>query len=57
MKYLLVFILIFITGRINAQITLRNILEQKYTPENVRETIIPKNEYHPYPKAPFYMTG
>ena len=34
-----------------AQVTPRNILEKKYTLENIKQLLIPKNEWKPYPKT------
>jgi len=52
MKYLLIFCVIAWQLPANAQIKLRNILGRQYTQAYLQKVIIPKNDYHPYPKSP-----
>lgn len=52
MNKLLTTVLLFISILGQAQVTQRNILIKKYSLEDVKKTLIPKNEYKPYPKTP-----
>lgn len=52
MNKLLATILLFVTIFGQAQVTQRNILGKKYSLEDVKKMLIPKNEYKPYPKTP-----
>ncbi|WP_394994089.1 heparinase II/III family protein [Emticicia sp.] len=51
MNKLLTTVLLFISILGQAQVTQRNILIKKYSLEDVKKTLIPKNEYKPYPKT------
>ena len=39
-------------SEIQAQVTLRNILAQKYSMEQVKQSLVLKDQYHPYPTTP-----
>ena len=48
------FILLFVLGfsEIRAQVTPRNLLAQKYSVEQVKQALLSRNQYHPYPTTP-----
>lgn len=52
MKTLLTFLLMSFTLLCQAQVTQRNILGSKYTLDYYKSSIIPKNQWKPYPKTP-----
>ena len=52
MKKILATVLLLISILGQAQVTQRNILGKKYSLEDVKKILIPKNEYKPYPKTP-----
>ncbi|WP_373331237.1 hypothetical protein [Salmonirosea aquatica] len=53
MKFLFSFLTAFaLVSWAQAQVTPRNILRQKYALNQVKQALIPKNQYHPYPATP-----
>lgn len=52
MKKLLIVFIVLGFSEIRAQVTPRNILEQKYSREQVKQALVPRDQYHPYPMTP-----
>ncbi len=52
MNKLVLFLIVLGASELYAQVTPRNILAQKYTVQQVRQTLQPKSQYHPYPTTP-----
>jgi len=48
---LLVLVFFALSFDASAQITRRNILENKYKPETIEKSLIPKKQWNPYPKS------
>ena len=51
MKNLFFFVLLLVSTISFAQVTQRNILGKKYTFEAVKQAVVPKNQWKPYPKT------
>lgn len=52
MKKIFFFLTLLFSTTLFAQVAQRNILAKKYTLNDVKKSLIPLNEYHPYPKTP-----
>lgn len=52
MKLIFFFLTLFFTNTLFAQVTQRNIFAKKYSLDDVKKSLIPLKEYHPYPKTP-----
>ncbi len=52
MKKIFFFLTLLFSTTIFAQVTQRNIFAKKYSLDDVKKTLIPLKEYHPYPKTP-----
>lgn len=52
MKKITFFLTLLFSTTLFAQVTQRNIFAKKYTLDDVKKTLIPLKEYHPYPKTP-----
>lgn len=52
MKKIIFFLTLLFSTTLFAQVTQRNIFAKKYTLDDVKKSLIPLKEYHPYPKIP-----
>ncbi len=52
MKKITFFFVLFFSTTLFAQVTQRNIFAKKYSLDDVKKSLIPLKEYHPYPKTP-----
>lgn len=52
MKKIIFFLTLLFSTTLFAQVTQRNIFAKKYSLDDVKKTLIPLKEYHPYPKTP-----
>ena len=52
MKKLVLLLITFWAYEAFAQVTPRNILAQKYSPERVKQALVARGQYHPYPTTP-----
>jgi hypothetical protein len=52
MRYKLFFFLIIFSTSGYTQVTHRNILSNKYSLQDIQQSLISKNDYHPFPKTP-----
>lgn len=52
MKKITFFLVLFFSTTLFAQVTQRNIFAKKYSLDDVKKSLIPLKEYHPYPKTP-----
>jgi hypothetical protein len=52
MKKIFLLLYLIFTNTVFAQVTQRNIFAKKYSLDDVKKSLIPIKEYHPYPKTP-----
>lgn len=52
MKQIFFFLILLFSNTLFAQVTQRNIFAKKYSLDDVKKSLIPLKEYHPYPKTP-----
>ena len=52
MKKITFFLVLLFSTTLFAQVTQRNIFAKKYSLDDVKKSLIPLKEYHPYPKTP-----
>lgn len=52
MKKILFFLTLLFSTTLFAQVTQRNIFAQKFSLDDIKKSLIPLKEYHPYPKTP-----
>ena len=52
MKQIFLFLTLLFSNTLFAQVTQRNIFAKKYSLDEVKKSLIPLKDYHPYPKTP-----
>lgn len=52
MKQIILFLTLLFSNTLFAQVTQRNIFAKKYSLDEVKKSLIPLKDYHPYPKTP-----